>query len=256
MAKSEDLSTDWQKSAGDFSCTVCQRKRLPASEFSKKQVAKALESLRSIPDKDVRTGPDIHTVTYLSGVCKKCAEEKEQTEKAAAEAKREEREKAAGEAVIEAPERVEVSFDARPFGMTPATKGNGYVVLKASDGKPAAKAGVRPGWRLVAISGESCESLDMNGAQAKLKAADLPVTVLFEAVPGGADFCVSCQEVLAMPLFSRKMRTKPPEKRRCSSCVEASEADGEAAEGEVQEQAGGYSAPEGSKLSELQQLCA
>mmetsp|Transcript_55177 Transcript_55177/g.170877 ORF Transcript_55177/g.170877 Transcript_55177/m.170877 type:complete len:246 (+) Transcript_55177:104-841(+) len=102
MAKSEDLSTDWQKSAGDFSCTVCRRKRLPASEFSKKQVEKALESLKSIPDKDIRTGPDIQQTLYLSGVCKKCSEEREERERRerqrAAEERRQ-REEAEREAV-------------------------------------------------------------------------------------------------------------------------------------------------------------
>ena len=29
---------DWQKSAGDFMCLICRRKRLPAGAFSKSQV--------------------------------------------------------------------------------------------------------------------------------------------------------------------------------------------------------------------------
>eukprot|EP00931_Biecheleriopsis_adriatica_P058503 TRINITY_DN34852_c0_g1_i1.p1 TRINITY_DN34852_c0_g1~~TRINITY_DN34852_c0_g1_i1.p1 ORF type:complete len:287 (-),score=90.21 TRINITY_DN34852_c0_g1_i1:46-906(-) len=255
MAKSDDLSTDWQRSAGDFSCTVCHRKRLPASEFSKKQVEKMLASLKSIPDKDVRTGPGMQTVTYLAGVCKQCMEEKEQKEQAEAQAKREEREQAAAEAVIEPPERVEVSFAARPFGITPASKAEGYVVLKTSEGKPAAKAGVRSGWRLVSIAGESCEGLDINDAQAKLKAADLPASLVFEAIPGNADFCTSCQQILAAPLFSRKMRTKPPEKRRCSACVDAS-AEAEEAEAAAAPQGGYVESGSSSKLSELKQLCA
>jgi len=35
---------DWQKSAGDFMCLICRRKRLPAGAFSKSQVKKALKS--------------------------------------------------------------------------------------------------------------------------------------------------------------------------------------------------------------------
>eukprot|EP00930_Biecheleria_cincta_P050900 TRINITY_DN36075_c0_g1_i1.p1 TRINITY_DN36075_c0_g1~~TRINITY_DN36075_c0_g1_i1.p1 ORF type:complete len:292 (-),score=73.78 TRINITY_DN36075_c0_g1_i1:42-917(-) len=257
MAKSGELSTDWQRSAGDFSCSVCRRKRLPASEFSKKQVEKALESLKSIPDRDIRTGPDVQTITHLSAVCKVCTEERERKEQAEAEARRQEREQAASEVALEPAERIEVSLDCRPFGLTPGSKGPGYMVLKASEGKPAAKAGVRPGWRLVSIAGEACEDLDTNDAQAKLKAAELPVKLIFEAVPGGADFCVSCQEVLAVPLFSRKMRTRPPDKRRCTACVEAAEADGQKEGEEVETSApkgGGYSG--NSKLAELQQLCA
>ncbi|CAE8614533.1 unnamed protein product [Polarella glacialis] len=262
MAKSEDVSTDWQKSAGDFSCLVCGRKRLPALEFSKKQVEKALENLRSLPNKDIRTGPEVQSVVYLSGTCKKCAEEKEQKEQADSQAKRQDREKAAEEAVLEPPDRIDVSLGARPFGLTPATKGSGYLVAKASEGKPAAKAGVRPGWRLVSVAGVSCEGDSVEEAQAKLKAAELPVAAVFEGLPGGADFCVSCQEVLAVPLFSRKMRTRPPDKRRCTSCVEASEAAGET---EGTEAGGDGDAAVGvatgrgarnSKLAELQGLCA
>ncbi|CAJ1353132.1 unnamed protein product, partial [Effrenium voratum] len=86
---------------------------------------------------------------------------------------------------------------------------------------------------------------------------ELPVTASFEALPANGDFCTSCQEILHSNSFSRKMRTKPPEKRRCSQCVEA-EADAEAAAAE----AAGYPAEgaEGeepqSKMSELRQLCA
>ena len=47
MATSEEVGTDWTRSAGDMSCTgPCQRKRLPASEFSESQVKRALEGLR------------------------------------------------------------------------------------------------------------------------------------------------------------------------------------------------------------------
>merc|ERR1719336_2682179 len=147
-----------------------------------------------------------------------------------------------------------VTLAERPFGMTPSkADGVGYLVAKVSEGKPAAKAGVRAGWHLVEINGKPCAELDLESAQAELKASDLPVDVVFEAVPGGADFCTACQRVLPIPLFSRKMRTKPPEKRRCSACVEASEAeDGEGAEGAP---AIHVAQPKG-KLGELAGLCA
>ena len=32
---------DWQKSAGDFMCLICRRKRLPAGAFSKSQVGES-----------------------------------------------------------------------------------------------------------------------------------------------------------------------------------------------------------------------
>lgn len=255
MAASSEVNTDWQRSAGDFSCSVCERKRLPASEFSKKQVERALESIRSIPDKDIRTGPDIQRTLYLTAVCKKCVEEKEEVERAAAEAKRSEREEAAAATELQPTERMPVTLAERPFGMTPSKgEGVGYLVAKVSEGKPAAKAGVRVGWHLVEINGKPCGDLDLEAAQAELKAADLPVDVVFEAVAGGADFCTACQRVLPIPLFSRKMRTKPPDKRRCSACVEASEAEAaEAAEGAT---AVAQVPQHKGKLGELAGLCA
>mmetsp|Transcript_2092 Transcript_2092/g.6140 ORF Transcript_2092/g.6140 Transcript_2092/m.6140 type:complete len:291 (-) Transcript_2092:28-900(-) len=264
MAKAEELSTDWQKSAGDFACVGgCERKRLPASEFSKKQVDKALESLKTLPERDIRTGPDIKSMLFLNAVCKKCMEEREAKERAEAEAKRGERQQAAeeAEANMGPPERVSATLSERPFGMTPAKAEGaaptpGYLVVKVSEGKPAAKAGVRPGWRVAEVSGSSCEGLDLEGVQTLLKGAELPVQVTFESVPNGADFCTACQQVLAGPLFSRKMRTKPPDKRRCSACVEAAEGAVEGEGGEAgEEAAAGYGKPQ-SKLSEFQQLCA
>merc|ERR1712176_145175 len=64
------------------------------------------------------------------------------------------------------------------------------------------------------------------------------------------DLCTACQRVLPSDKFSRKMRTKPAEKRRCTACVEESGAADEAGGDE-------NSAAKGtSKLSELQALCA
>ncbi|CAK0852533.1 unnamed protein product [Prorocentrum cordatum] len=258
MATSSELGTDWQRSAGDFSCSSCGRKRLPASEFSKKQVEKALESLRTIPDKDIRQGPEIQQVVYLSGICKRCTEEKEATERAEAQAKREQREEsiAEAEAAMGPPERVEVSLGERPFGMTPSkAEGAGYLVVKVSDGKPAARAGVRLGWRVVEVAGAACGSASMEDTQAMLKAAELPASVVFEAPPAGAEFCTACHRVLAAPHFSRKMRTRPPERRRCTPCVEASEADA-GAEGDGAEAEAAPPQAAGGPLAELRQLCA
>merc|ERR1712129_194258 len=173
-----------------------------------------------------------------------------------------EREQVEAEAPIEPPEKVAVSFAERPFGMTPSkAEGVGYLVVKTSEGKPAMKAGVKPGWRLVEVANAPCRDLDLEGAQAVLKNAELPVALVFEAIPGGADFCTACQRVLAMSSFSRKMRTKPAEKRRCSVCVEASEGtnETEAAQGDAGVKEGEGGQPKGKfsgKLSELQELCA
>ena len=123
---------------------------------------------------------------------------------------------------LQPPERMALSLGERPFGMTPSkADGVGYLVAKVSDGKPAARAGIRPGWRIASITGKPCDGLDLDAVQTLLKAAELPVDVAFDALPGGGDFCVACQRVLVWALFSRKMRTKPPDKRRCTACVEA-----------------------------------
>eukprot|EP00929_Paragymnodinium_shiwhaense_P015732 TRINITY_DN123832_c0_g1_i1.p1 TRINITY_DN123832_c0_g1~~TRINITY_DN123832_c0_g1_i1.p1 ORF type:complete len:322 (-),score=102.28 TRINITY_DN123832_c0_g1_i1:29-922(-) len=264
MAKNEEVSTDWLRSAGDFCCTVCGRKRLPASEFSRKQVDKMLESYGSIKDRDCRSSADIKQVVFLTGVCRKCTEEKEAEEQAASKAKRDEREAAAAEAVIEAPERVTVTLADRPFGMTPCkAEGVGYLVVKVSEGKPAAKNGVRPGWRVVEVAGKAVATdASLEDAQAVLKAAELPAEVVFEAVPNGADFCTACEKILPSPSFSRKMLTKPREKRRCSNCVEASQeeeaADREAAREAAapDEAAASQAGKKPSVFAEMRQLCA
>lgn len=263
MAKAEDVSTDWRRSAGDFACVGgCERKRLPASEFSKKQVDKALESLKNgMPHEDIRSGPEIKRMLFLTGVCKRCVEEREAKDCAEAAARREDRQQAEPDAAtgqaLGAGERTSVVLTERPFGMTSskADESAGYVVARSTEGKPAAKAGVRAGWRVLAVGGMTCEGLDLEAVQTLFKNGELPLEVTFEMVPSGADFCTACQQVLVVDRFSRKMRTKPADKRRCTSCVDA------AGEGAGEGEAPAGSAPAGSdrpasKLSELQQLCA
>jgi len=46
-ANNATTHTDWRRSAGDFTCTVCRRKRLPASAFSKTQSALALKTYKN-----------------------------------------------------------------------------------------------------------------------------------------------------------------------------------------------------------------
>merc|ERR1712232_1523569 len=111
----EQLSggNDWRQSAGDFTCTACGKKRLPASEFSKRQVEKALEGLKSIPDKDIRSGPEIETTQYVSAICKKCMLAREGTERTEAAAKRVDRDDVIDTPVEPAVRRA-VSFTDRP----------------------------------------------------------------------------------------------------------------------------------------------
>ncbi|CAK0904998.1 unnamed protein product [Prorocentrum cordatum] len=156
------------------------------------------------------------------GICGRCREERRRRGAEEARAKREEREQERELALEEGllpSGRLELSLAERPFGMTASkAEGVGYLVAKVSDGKPAAKAGVRPGMRVAEVAGTSCGGLDMESVQALLKGAALPVPVAFEAVPENGDFCT---RVLVWAQFSRKMRTRPPDKRRCAACVEA-----------------------------------
>ena len=139
------------------------------------QVERALEGLRSIKEKDIRE--DVQELTFLSGVCKSCTEQQARTVGAGLEPLEElqERQEAAARRSEAAPVEdvegkiVEVTLASRPFGLTPVPAGEGYVVLKASEGKPAAKAGVRPGWRLQNLAGEAASG-DLAELQAKLKA--------------------------------------------------------------------------------------
>lgn len=166
------------------------------------------------------------------GLCKRCAAERRalrleerRKEDAAAREKKESREQvkaqALKEGILEAPELVTVTMDERPFGMTPCKDAEGFLVAAVKDGRPAARGGVRPGWRVASVAGTSCEGLDKAAVLALTKEAELPAEVVFEALPNGGDFCTACQKILVWALFSRKMRTKPPDKRRCIACVEA-----------------------------------
>lgn len=57
---------------------------------------------------------------------------------------------------------------------------SGYVVSKVGEDKPAAKAGVRQGWRLIAVGSESCKRLDLEEIQVLLKECGLPASLEFE----------------------------------------------------------------------------
>ncbi|CAJ1390681.1 unnamed protein product [Effrenium voratum] len=80
--------------------------------------------------------------------------------------------------------RVSVTFENRPFGMTPLKEGvEGYVVDKVNHNdpsKPAARLGVKPGWIVSAVAGETVQGLSLDDVQQLTKQAELPVTVDFE----------------------------------------------------------------------------
>jgi ATP-dependent RNA helicase DDX3X len=57
---------------------------------------------------------------------------------------------------------------------------SGYMVAKVAEDKPADKAGVRHGWRLVSIAGKPCRDLDLEEIQVLMKGADLPLEAEFE----------------------------------------------------------------------------
>lgn len=256
---SESVNTNWEASAGDFACSVCNRKRLPASEFSQNQVKKALASSAAIKEKDIRE--DVITRLFVTAVCKKCMEAREAKEREEAQKKREEAEATAEHRAdleqqqLAAGEEVIVTLTSKPFGVAAAKSEHvqGFLVAKVTEGKPAANAGVRPGWRLLEVAGEDCREKPHAEVTELLKAGEIPLKLLFEKLAEDADYCTSCERVLVSELFSRKMRTKPVEKRRCSNCVEGAEADEAAARAEAADATGAAPA---TPLSELQQLCA
>ena len=68
MASHVDVSTDWRRSAGDFQCLECRKKRLPANRFSKTQVKAALKHEEK------------------GAICLECMKKREEKEKAEREA--------------------------------------------------------------------------------------------------------------------------------------------------------------------------
>ena len=71
---SAHLSTDWRRSAGDFSCAgPCRRKRLPASAFSKTQARRAIAGVRT-------AAAEAHG--EKRALCKECVENKARESKA------------------------------------------------------------------------------------------------------------------------------------------------------------------------------
>jgi len=85
----------------------------------------------------------------------------------------------------DAPKRGElktITLAERPFGMAASKEPgvSGYVVAKIAEGKPAAKANVELGWKVVKVGNTDCEDSDMDAVQALLKNCSVPVKVTFE----------------------------------------------------------------------------
>eukprot|EP00439_Symbiodinium_sp_Y106_P075157 s341_g14.t2 len=79
-------------------------------------------------------------------------------------------------------EVVTVSLATRPFGMAPSKEAaaTGYVIEKVAEDKPAAQAGIEPGWTVKRVASTDCQGLASAAVQALLKDAALPVEVVFE----------------------------------------------------------------------------
>lgn len=69
MASPSEVCTNWEASAGDFSCLVCRRKRLSALHFSKAQIQKAFAS------------------EDMFATCKECVQSAQQAEQVSASAR-------------------------------------------------------------------------------------------------------------------------------------------------------------------------
>ncbi|CAK0838450.1 unnamed protein product [Prorocentrum cordatum] len=199
-----------------FACSDCKREYLPCSEFSDAQVEKCEVQERKNQEEAV--------IRLLVATCKACVAKAKEAEAARAAERAAEAKAVAAEVTWE---RVVVTLEARPFGMTPASSSEGgaagYRVAKASEGKPAWAQGVRPGWALACVGEQDVSGLPLAEAQAALKEAALPAELAFDVPPAGWHFCVGCCAAQPPEAFSRKMLTKPPEKRRCSECVQVQE---------------------------------
>eukprot|EP00933_Yihiella_yeosuensis_P029560 TRINITY_DN2317_c2_g1_i1.p1 TRINITY_DN2317_c2_g1~~TRINITY_DN2317_c2_g1_i1.p1 ORF type:complete len:1128 (-),score=268.79 TRINITY_DN2317_c2_g1_i1:37-2925(-) len=85
--------------------------------------------------------------------------------------------------------RVSVTFETRPFGMTPMKQDPSgasvacYVVEKVNHNdpsKPAARLGVKAGWTVVSVNDQDVTGLSLDDVQQMSKEAPLPVTLEFE----------------------------------------------------------------------------
>eukprot|EP00929_Paragymnodinium_shiwhaense_P020044 TRINITY_DN13488_c0_g1_i1.p1 TRINITY_DN13488_c0_g1~~TRINITY_DN13488_c0_g1_i1.p1 ORF type:complete len:1760 (-),score=495.66 TRINITY_DN13488_c0_g1_i1:80-5359(-) len=87
---------------------------------------------------------------------------------------------------------VELTFETRPFGMTPA-KGQselGYVVERVNESDatmPAPKFGVKPGWVLYSVNGWEVKDMLLEHIQHLCKEAALPVVLEFEVPLEGVE---------------------------------------------------------------------
>lgn len=120
-------------------------------------------------------------------------------------------------------EAVTVMLGARPFGLVPmpeSENNTGYTVLRATEGKPAWAEGVRPGWRITTVGGQDVVGLPAAEVQAQMKDSAVPLELGFTRPPAEWQFCVACMRPQPPVAFSRKMLTKPVDKRRCASCLQ------------------------------------
>lgn len=195
-----------------FACTACQREYLPASEFAEAQLERCAEQEHQNNAES--------TIKLLRALCKSCVGDVKADEVAKATERAEAAAVIAGEVTWEP---VAVQLASRPFGVTPAGASDegtvGYRVAKASEGKPARTAGVEPGWVLVSVSGRDVRNMPLKDIQPLVKEAALPAELGFERPPPEWHFCVECCRSQPPQAYSRKMLTKPVDKRRCSQCA-------------------------------------
>lgn len=191
-----------------FRCIVCLREYLPASEFSEPQIRKCEEQ-------EIRNTAE-HTIRLLEATCKVCQAQDKGAELARATERAAKATEVAAESLWD---QVEVNLSTKPFGLSAAPTDVGYHVARASEGKPAHKNGIRAGWVLRAIDTQNVQELPLSDVQTMLKTAELPLRLIFSRPPADWHFCVGCLRAHPPCAYSRKMLTKPVDKRRCSACV-------------------------------------
>lgn len=149
-------------------CADCRREDLPGSKFVLGELQRFLAEMKTARGSvDVRSEMRAVALTQVAGEslrCRGCSVRA--------------RDSASGLAwEVEHP--VTVELKTRPFGIVRVDSASSYIVSRA-DGTAAGKAGVRPGWRCVAVGGADVRGEPAGTVRQAIKDGALPLSLAFE----------------------------------------------------------------------------
>ena len=168
-------------------CVECRRGGLPGSAFIASDLAQFLEEqsgARKEEFSDIRADMRAQSAIEVQGGNLRCRDCSLVARDAA---------DAASGRCWRSP-LAEVTFATRPFGMTRSARFHGYIVeaVDRSRTKPALMLGVASGWRVARVRGADCRGEPSDAVQARLRAAELPLTVGFEVPEEEWVACSGC----------------------------------------------------------------